>query len=844
MASPLAEDRIWWERAKVPIQGSLFDSAVLSPDHPEEIRIQRLRRRLLRKIKGKDAQISIERARLMTASYRSSSADPPIIQRAEAIAHVFRKIPIAIEADELLAGRPCAFPGAAEIDPEFHSTWLLNPLEFDGKAVQEIDALASRENECYYFDPRDLEELKEEIIPFWKDRTHQAHIISELKRNCPEALAYLENTCAYLPLFGTGVCHTVQDYRSVMKKGLSGIKQDIQARMNSLDPTVLNGPDFNDRMNHFRAMIVVADAAIAHSLRYSVLARRLAETAPNPARAQELLEIARICKKVPLAPAETFWEALQSLHLMHALTHLAEGGASHSPGRIDQYLYPYLQKDLAEDRISPALAQALLERMFVRFNERINVLSSESFEARAGLRANDNITIGGVDTQGNDATNRLSHMILEAYVHVHLADPPLSVRLHEKTPDDFLKKALEALRLGGGMPKLISDKVLIPAFVKNGVKLEDARTYADLGCQENVTDPNCGDGPDTNGRTNAGYFNLLKMVELAIYDGVNPENGIQVGPKTGKPENFDSIEAFFLAVKRQLEAGIRSNVIVNNTIEYCFHRFTPSPFHNLMHPGTRNSGLDYNQGGCRYNWTGATGVGLANSADALAVVDRLIYQTEAIDWDTLKSALKRNWEGFETLRKKCTAVPKYGMDDDLPDLWAKQYADLFFDIYEGFPTPRGGHFVCGFYSMGTYVTLGKHTGATPDGRRRGERLADGMSPSHFVRPKGVTAAHLSVSKIDGSRMINGVTYIQRMNVSHLLKEREVRKWAHLVRTFVKIGGLCVQYLVANAEELKTAKKYPDRYPDLLVRVGGYSALFTRLSPELQDAIIERVEQAL
>jgi formate C-acetyltransferase len=394
------------------------------------------------------------------------------------------------------------------------------------------------------------------------------------------------------------------------------------------------------------------------------------------------------------------------------------------------------------------------------------------------------------------------------------------------------------------MPKIISDEVLIPAFLANGVSIRDARNYADLGCQENVTDPNCGDRPDTNGRTNAGYFNMLKMIELAIFNGVNPENGIKAGPQTGNPESFESMEDFFGAVKQQIKTGIRSNVIINNTIEYCFQKFTPSPYHNLMHPGTRHTGLDYSQGGCRYNWTGATGIGLANSADTLAVIDNLIYKKRELGWSELKDALQKNWEGYEKLRRKCIAVPKYGMDEALPDKWAKRYSDLFFDVYESYPTPRGGKFICGFYSMGTYVTLGKYTGATPDGRTQGEHLADGMSPSHYVRPIGVTAAHRSVSKIDGHRMINGVTYIQQMNVSHLLQEREVNKWASLARTFINIGGLCVQYNVLNAEELREAKAHPDRCPDLLVRVGGYSALFTRLSPELQDAIIARVEQKL
>jgi formate C-acetyltransferase len=844
MDQMLSESAIWWDRVKVPVSGSLFEKPILKPDHPEEIRVQHLRKRLMSKKNGKDGRISIERAKLMTASYRLSEGEAPIIRRAKAIAHVLKNIPISIEKDELLAGRPCAFPGAAEIDPEFHSTWLLDTVTLNGEEIREIDALSRRSTECYDIDPDDLKTLADDIIPYWKERTHQSHILNELRRNCPDALAYLQNSKAYLPLFGTGVCHTVQDYLSVMAQGLSGLKAEIVGGMEALDPASPNGQDYHDLMNNYQAMIIIADAVIDHAKRYEQLAKELAISESDPRRAEELREIARICGKVPRNPAESYWEALQSLHLMHILTHLAEGGASHSPGRLDQYLYPYLKKDLDEGKIDLEYAQALLERLFIGFNERINVLSYEAAEGRAGFRANDNITIGGIDTEGNDATNLMSHMVLEAYAHVHLADPPLSVRVHKNTPHDFLQKVLEALRLGGGMPKFISDEVLVPAFLANGVSIRDARNYADLGCQENVTDPNCGDRPDTNGRTNAGYFNLLKMIELAIFNGVNPENGIQAGPQTGNPGSFESMEAFFSAVKRQMEAGIRSNVIINNAIEYCFQKYTPSPYHNLMHPGTRSSGLDYNQGGCRYNWTGATGVGLANSADTLAVIDRLIYQSKVVGWDELKDALRNNWVGFEKLRRKCIAVPKYGMDEDLPDTWAKRCSDLFFDIYESYPTPRGGNFICGFYSMGTYVTLGKHTGPTPDGRTRGEHLADGMSPSHYVRPIGVTAAHRSVSKIDGHRMINGVTYIQQMNVSHLLNDREVTKWSALARTFINIGGLCVQYNVLNADELKEAKLYPDRYPDLLVRVGGYSALFTRLSPELQDAIIARVEQRM
>jgi len=713
-----SEHDIWWKRTKVPVSGSLFAESILKPDHPEEMRIQRLRQHILTQKNGKNTPISIERARLITESYRLTEGEPSMIRRAKAIANIFSKIPISIHEDELLVGHPCSSQGVIEIDPEFQSTWLLDKITFDGKEMTEFEALFLRDREPCSIDPADLRELIEDILPYWKDRTHQTYVMKELERNYPDAIQYYRSSEAFLPLFGAGVCHTIQDYLSVLRQGLHGLKLEILERMKALDPISPRRTDHYDLVNTYRAMMIVAEASIEHSERYATLSCELAEKEPSRERADELRDISEICQKVPANPAGSFWEALQSLHLMHLLTFLAESGASHSPGRLDQYLLPYLKRDLEEGRISLEKAQVLLEHFFIKCHERVNLLSYEAAEGRAGVRANDNITIGGLDSEGRDATNLMSHMALEAYVHVHLGDPPLSVRVHRNTPDAFLRKTLEALRLGGGMPKIINDEILIPGFLANRVSLRDARNYADLGCQENVVDPNCGDRSDANGRTNAGYLNLLKPIELAIFNGTNPENGVQLGPKTADPETFGSVEDFFEAVRQQLDAENRANVVINNVIEYCFWKHTPSPFHNLMHPGPRASGIDYSQGGCRYNWTGATGVGLANAADSLAVIDRLIYRTGAISWKDLRTALRNNWAGFESLRQRCIGVPKYGMDEELPDGWAKRYSDIFFDTYESHPTPRGGHFVCGFYSMGTYVTLGKHTGATPDGRAR------------------------------------------------------------------------------------------------------------------------------
>jgi pyruvate-formate lyase len=436
-------------------------------------------------------------------------------------------------------------------------------------------------------------------------------------------------------------------------------------------------------------------------------------------------------------------------------------------------------------------------------------------------------------------------MLLEAHAHVHLNDPNLAVRLHHNTPDDFLKCALQVVRLGGGLPILINDEVIVPALVSRcGVALEHARHYADLGCQENVTDPNM-TGADTNGRTNAGWFNLVKPVELALYNGINPMHGKQVGPCTGDPRRFTSMEQFMEAVTVQLEHAVAMNVIMNNVGDFVFARYFPCVFHNLMHPGPQRTGVDINAGGCLYNWTGALGVGTANAGDCLAAIDNLIFQTKATTWDELLAALEADWEGYEDLRRRAIQAPKYGCDNDYADGWTKRLLDLWFDAYERHTTPRGGRFVCGLISMGSYLGLGELVGATPDGRKRGEKLADSTSPSPYAPAAGPTATHRSAAKaIDTYRTPNGITFNQRFTQANLSTERDLSKWADLVRTYIDAGGQQGQYTVVDSQALRLAQERPQDYKDLIVRVGGYSARFVELSKELQDSIIARAEQQL
>jgi formate C-acetyltransferase len=581
---------------------------------------------------------------------------------------------------------------------------------------------------------------------------------------------------------------------------------------------------------------------IEYAQRNAELADTLAQGESDPARSAELREMARVCRKVPAEPAESWWEALQAFHFLRLGTTMAEGADSHAAGRFDQYMLPYLQQDLDSGELSPARAQELLECLFLKWNETRRFAMSRG---STGGGNNDKLNLGGMDDQGRDCTNELSYMLLEAHAHVHLSDPNLSVRLHNNTPREFLQQVLEVLRLGGGLPILLNDEVIVPALTSScGVRLDHARHYGDLGCQENVTDPNM-TGADTNGRTNAGWVALPKPIELALYNGVNPTNGTLVGPQTGNAPTFATMEQFLQAVRTQIEHAVDMNVRANNTYDHVFTRHFPCVFHNLMHPGPRASGIDINTGGCHYNWAGPLCVGMANAGDMLAAIDHLIFRTKQVTWDELLQALQRDWEGADQIRRACIESPKYGCDDEYADGWVRTMLGMYFDAYERHPTSRGGHFVVGLISMSNYVSLGHWLGATPDGRRSGTPLADATSPSSLAPGAGPTATHRSAARaIDAYHVPNGLTFNQRFGTASVSTPRELSKWADLVRSYMEDGGLQVQYTVVSQEDLKRAQRHPGEYRDLIVRVGGYSAVFVELSREVQDTIIARAELAL
>ena len=845
----MGEEKVvpWWERSKTygkMWHGSIFNRMILKGNDEEEQRIQRMRDNLMKRPQGKRGYLCIGRAKLMTDSYRQTEGEAAILRKAKAFKQVCEQLPIPYQEGQLLMGDPTAMVPGTEVEQEFMSNWLERDVycEEVNATLSEVDALKVRGVDAWVVSDEDIKTLKEYILPYWRNITHENIIQKQLAENFPQVNfegGHFVGRVSY-PIVGFAICHTIADYASVLHKGLKGLKAEIQTEMDKIDGSDVPSNYEFDRKNVYKAILITADAIIIYANRCADLVEEMAARETDPKRKTEFEEMARVCRRVPEYPAESWWEAIQSWHFLHMAINLCDGGVSHSAGRFDQYLYPYLKKDLETDRITKKQAQELLECLFLKIRQRLYLLEYRGARRIQSLRTNDKVTYSGVDSNGQDATNELSFMLLEAHAHCHLDEPVLSFRMHKNTPDDILKATLEVIRLGTGIPHILNDEAIIPSIMGRGVTLADARNYSDIGCQENVTDPNtC--GADTNGRTNAGWFNLTKMVEFVLYNGIDKTTGEQSGPKTGDPRSFKSMDEFFNAVKKQLEYAVYVNCIYNNLMDWAFSNYHPSPVLDLLHPGPRQKGIDYSNGGCKYNWTGGIAVGLGTAADALTAIEWLVYDRKELTMDQLLTALDKNWSGYEDIRQKCRQAPKYGNDDDYADKWAVKVSSAWMDEYEKYRTPKGGTFVGGLFSMTTYVFIGSETWASANGRGAGEPLSDAMSPSLGVDLEGPTRLHKSAAKIDTWRTTNGVAFNCKFTTAAVAGERELSKWSDLVRTYILLKGQSIQYTVVDNEALKAAQTHPEEYRDLIVRTGGYSAFFVELDKETQDSIIGRTE---
>ena len=814
-------------------------------------------------------EIEADRGVLVTESYRATEHLPIIKRRSAAFMHILKHIPIVIRENELVVGSNSKAPRGCQVFPEYSYEWL----------EAEFDTVATREADPFYISEETKARLRE-VYPYWNGKTN-----SDLARELMDKAAYEAFTVynIFTPgnYFYNGIGHVNVDYAKVLRIGYEGIREEAAEAMRALD---VAEADYNSRRLFLEAVMESCDAAMIYAARYAELARKMAADTTDPVRKEELLRIARNCDRVPAKGARDFYEACQSFWFVQSLLQVESSGHSISPGRFDQYMYPYYEKDMAAGRITREAAQELIDCLYVKLNDLNKVRDAGSAEGFAGYGLFQNLIVGGQTASGADATNDLSFMCMEASIHVGLPQPSLSIRVYNGSPQPLLIKAASVTRTGMGIPAYYNDEIIIPSLLSRGLTLEEARDYCIIGCVEPQI------GGKTDGWHDAAFFNMCRPMELVFSNGM--DQGVQIGPKTGEVTEMTTFEQFFDAYKTQEAYMIKLLVNANNAIDQAHAIRCPLPFESCMVADCIGRGKSMQEGGAHYNFTGPQGFGIANMTDALIAVRELVFEKQLVSMAELRDALRDNF-GFglsgkgasqmtETLVRKLAdagvqinedvvrtvyrevteagrlsdeqkarykhihdligACPKYGNDIPEVDALAREVAYSYTREVEKYKNPRGGIFQAGLYPVSANVPLGAQTGATPDGRLAYTPIADGVGPCSGKDTCGPTAAANSVAKLDHAIASNGTLFNQKFHPSALSGMSGLTKFVAFIRSFFDQKGMHMQFNVVTRETLLDAQQNPEKYKTLVVRVAGYSALFTTLSRSLQDDIINRTEQ--
>jgi formate C-acetyltransferase len=779
-------------------------------------RVQAIKERFITITPG----ICVERAQLITASYRETEDQPIHLRRAKAFAKILDGMTIFIDDDELVVGNQCTKPRSAPVYPEFSCKWL----------EAELDRLEKRTGDVFLIS-EEKKQILRDLFPYWNGKTSNELATAYMPQDARDAQDAGVFTVGNY--YFNGVGHISVDYAKVLATGLDGISSDVKAELASLDAA--NPADLK-KLHFLNAVLISNEAVIRFAGRFAAEADRLAKNEQNSARKAELLEIARICRTVPANPATSFAEAIQSFWFIQLVLQIESNGHSISPMRFDQYMYPYLVMD---KNISTEQAQELLDLLYIKFSEINKVRDEGSTKAFGGYPMFQNLIVGGVDREGEDATNPLSYMCLQATANTKLYQPSISIRVHSDTPAALYRKAAEVSRLGLGMPAYYNDRFIVPALLSRGLTREDARDYGIIGCVE----------PQVAGKTegwhDAAFFNMAKVIELALNNGVDPLTGKQLGPQTGELDSFNSYADVIKAYSTQMKYFVKLLVISDNAVDMAHGQRAPLPFLSALVDDCITKGMSLQEGGAHYNFTGPQGVGVGNVADSLTAIKKLVFDDKAITLSDLKKVLATDFAGveMESLRQMLlNRAPKYGNDDEYADTIAHEGALIYCREVEKYTNPRGGKFQPGLYPVSANVPLGTMVGATPDGRKAGSPLADGVSPVSGVDHSGPTASVKSVARLDHVIASNGTLLNMKFHPSALKDERGIQNLVGVTETFFNGGGTHIQYNVVSRDTLLDAQQQPDNYKGMVVRVAGYSAFFTSLDKAIQDDIIARTEQ--
>lgn len=776
-----------------------------------------------------EQEVCVERARYLTQAYQEHIAEPMIKRRAYAFKNILENIHLFIEDGQLLAGNHAASLRAASVFPEYCVNWIF----------EEIDDLPNRPGDRFQVNPKVKEELLS-IAEWWKGKTLEDRCQATLPPHVKDA--YKMGLLSANGNMTSGDGHIMLDFEALLNKGAQGIIDEAQSHLNSLD---LTDPVSHHKRIFYESIIVAYTGMINYAHRYANLAEELAAKESDNKRKEELLGIAANCRRVPQYTPRTFYEGVQTIWFAHLLSQIESNGHSMSFGRLDQYLYPYYEKDLEEGRINQTKATELLACLWVKAFGVVKIRPWSHTRFSGGDPTYQNLCIGGITPDGEDAVNDLTMMCLDSVALTKLTQPNMSARFNEKNPQEYLHKCVEVIKLGFGMPAMHGDHVMIPSLMNRGISQEDANNYAIVGCIEPII-------PGKFGYRSAGmsFTNFAKVLEITMYGGVDPRTGMKLIDQDKTLAEMTSIEELKAAYNRIMAHVVKLRVEGEHCIDYAIEEVVPDAFCSGLVQDCLGRGKSAKEGGSIYDMVTGPETGVTNVANSLAAMQKIVFEEQRLSPSELLGYLKSDFageEGENVRRMLLNRAPKFGNDDDYVDLISSEVYLSFMKEQDKYPTARLGRGPIGCLSYPCTATIsgnvpqGGPVGASPDGRKAGEPLSEGSSPFHGTDTVGPTAVLNSISKMPNYLITGGNLLNIRLTPSVMSSEAGILKVMTLIKTFFQMDGWHVQFNVTSTETLLDAKANPENYKDLVVRVAGYSALFNDLEEKTQDDIIARTE---
>ncbi len=761
---------------------------------------------------------------------KAERADP-VIEFSRALEYILKKMPLTIYDQELIVGNSSAHRVGAPIHPDLGGLLML----------PEIDGLSGRPINPIQTDPEQVRELHEDIFPFWFNRSVMAR--TPLYSKDPNLFNTLLEGKYYILTQVAGISHVTPDYPTLLKLGFNGIRDIAESRLNEALERLagLKGGTtdsmpartrLKNKIAFYKASVIAAGAAIEYGGRWKSHLEQTARAVSDPVRKAELEAMAAMFANIPAHPPASFHEAVQMVFMGHVILHQENFQHGVSFGRMDQYLYPFYARDIQSGRLTPERAVEILGCFICKAGELLPLFFDRAIEYFSGLSSASGITLGGTTPDGESGVNDLSYLILLAYDQVRLRQPNFHVRMDDNAPREFRYLCYDVLKKGGGIPAFFNDNAIITALERTDIVQTDARDYAIVGCVE------WGVPGKSFPAAGAVFINLAMALHLALHDG--RFEGRQFGPPTGPPERISSMDLLLDSFRKQLLHLVDRAVDGNNAIEQTHANHRPSPLLSIIVDGCMEKGLEINGGGARYNSTGCQGVGLADVVDSLTAIDQIVYQEKKRTLSELIAAVDIDFNGYEDLRVYIVnKVPKYGENADAADYYAKVVSSIYTDTVKRFLNPRGGHYFPGFWTMTTHMGFGTRMPALPSGRRAGQALANGASPCDGKDRKGPTAALSSAANLDNRFITNGYAFNQKLNPEYLSGQAGNMLLDGMITGYFKKGGMQLQFNITDPSILLDARANPEKYPDLVVRVSGYSAYFNDLTDAMKEELINR-----